>query len=96
MMSGGTDDRGSFLSWATRMRFLYSVEESAAGWCVRQGSTNLAEGLTLAQAIKHARQLGREHHERTGFAVTVELVIPEKALLLAQYASRPGEAAVAA
>jgi hypothetical protein len=78
------------------MRFVYSVEEGPAGWCVRHGSTHLAESLTLAAAIKHARQAGREQHERTGAAVTVELVIPEKALLLAQYTSREVDPAVAA
>lgn len=71
------------------MRSVFSVEEGAVGWRVREGATGLAEGLTLAKAIKRARQLGSEHHERTGFAVTVELVIPEKSLLLAEHPHHP-------
>jgi hypothetical protein len=55
------------------------------GWRVREGATGLAEGLTLVKAIKRAQQLGREQHERTGFPVTVELVILEKSLMLAQH-----------
>lgn len=54
----------------------------------RAPKTGLAEELTLAKAIKHARQIGREHHERTGLAVIVELVIPEKSLLLEQHLRR--------
>ena len=77
------------VAWAPPMRFLYSVEEDAIGWRVRHGATYLAESLTLGQAIKHARQAGQEQHERTGAAVTVELVIPEKSLPLAEYAGRP-------
>lgn len=67
------------------MRLIYSVEEGAGGWRVRQGLAGVAEGLTPAKAITHARQLGREQHERTGFAVMVELVIAGKSLLLAQH-----------
>ena len=78
------------------MRFVVSVEEGAVGWRVREGATGLTEGLTLAKAIKRARQLGSEHHERTGYAVTVELVIPEKSLLLAQHPHRSMEAAATA
>lgn len=54
---------------------------------MRQGSSDLVEGLTLGKAIKCARQLARDQHERTGCEVTVELVIPEKSLQLALYAS---------
>ena len=93
--SGETDDRGSLVAWATPMRFLYSVEEGANGWRVCRDATYLAEGLTLAAAIKQARRAGREHHECTGHAVTVELVIAEKPLLLAQYASRAADPAAA-
>jgi hypothetical protein len=78
------------------MQFLYSVEEDTIGWRVRLGDTYLAESLTLGQAIKHARQAGHEQHERTGCTVTVELCIPEKALLLARYAGRSSEEAAAA
>ncbi|MGN2250309.1 hypothetical protein ACFWZ1_09565 [Frateuria sp. GZRe14] len=78
------------------MRFVFSVEESAVGWRVREGKSGVAEGLTLGKAIKRARQLGRERHERTEFAVTVELVIPEKTLLLAQYPRQIREATAAA
>ena len=78
------------------MRFVFSVEEGAVGWRVREGATGLAEGLTLAKAIKCARQLGSEQHERTGLAVTVELVIPEESLLLAQHPHRLMEAAATA
>lgn len=74
------------------MRYLYSVEESNTGWRVRHGSNYLAQGLTLGQAIKRARQAGQEQHERTGAAVTVELVIPEKSLPLAEYAGQPAAA----
>lgn len=77
------------------MLFVFSVEEGAVGWRVREGAAGVAEGLSLAKAIKRARQLGREHYERTGFAVTVELVIPEKALLLAQYPHQIMEATAA-
>ncbi|WP_157781445.1 hypothetical protein [Rhodanobacter sp. OR87] len=78
------------------MRFVFSVEESAVGWRVREGKSGVAEGLTLGKAIKRGRQLGRELHERTGLAVTVELVIPEKTLLLAQYPRQIREATAAA
>jgi hypothetical protein len=78
------------------MQFVFSVDEGAVGWRVREGTTGMVEGLTLGQAIKRARRLGREHHERTGFAVTVELVIPEKPLLLANYPCRIVEATAAA
>ena len=52
--------------------------------------------LTLAKEIKHEGQLGREQHERMWFPVTVELVVPEKSLLLAQHPALTMEATVAA
>lgn len=78
------------------MHSIYYVEEGAQGWRVRQGATDLVEGLTLGKAIRCARQLGHEQHERTGYTVTVELVIPEKSLLLAQYATPVAGTAAAA
>jgi hypothetical protein len=78
------------------MQFVFTVQQGTSGWCVHQGSVPLAEGLTLGQAIKHARRAGLEQHERAGFAVVIELVTPEMSLLLAQYASKAVEAAVAA
>ncbi|MGN6329403.1 MAG: hypothetical protein ACTHL5_10720 [Rhodanobacter sp.] len=69
------------------MHLTFHVEESALGWRVRHGVVDLVEGLALGKAIKCARRLGRDLHERTGCPVTVELIIPEKSLLLAQYAS---------
>jgi hypothetical protein len=78
------------------MRFVYSVRENPIGWSVHRDAGAVRVGLSLADAIKYARQLGRAHHERTGYAVTVELVTPEAALLLAQYAGRTIEAPAAA
>ena len=78
------------------MRSVFCVEEGVIGWRVRQGATGLAEALTLASAIKRARKLGRDYHERTGSEVTVELVIPEKSLLLEQHPRRTLEATAAA
>lgn len=70
------------------MSLHYYIEESALGWRVHQGSSDLVEGLALGKAIKYARQLARDQHERTGCAVAVELVIPEKTLMLAQHESQ--------
>lgn len=78
------------------MQFAYYVEEGPLGWRVHHGSSDLVEGLALGKAIKYARQLGRDQHERTGYEVVVELVIPEKSLRLALYASPCVEPAVAA
>lgn len=41
----------SLLLGASVIRLIYSVEENAFGWCVREGSARLAEGLNLAKAI---------------------------------------------
>lgn len=64
------------------MRVVYSIEEDSPGrWCIR-----VADRMTLAQAISHARKLARDHHANTGQPSSVEMVSPESTITLARYA----------
>lgn len=68
------------------MSMIYAIKEDGAGmWCICRAQTCLGSRLTLAQAIKQARQLARDQHVRSGLAVSVEMISPEGATTLAQY-----------
>jgi hypothetical protein len=73
------------------MSTVYAIKEDGAGmWCICCAQIDLGSRLTLAQAIKQARQLARDRHVRSGFAVSVELISPEGAITLAQYSQAGG------
>lgn len=68
------------------MNTVYAIKEDGAGmWCICRAQVCFASRLTLAQAIKQARQLARDQHVRSGLAVSVEMISPEGAITLTQY-----------
>lgn len=76
------------------MSVLYTVSSDRYGWRISHAGSSIASCLTLGEAIRQARQAGREHHRRTGAAVRVEMEIPEaKALLLEEHTAAQVEAA---
>ena len=66
---------------------VYSLSESARGfWNVRRGGFSLFSDLRLGPAIKLARELARDEHQRSGRSACVEMPGPESCIRLAQYA----------
>lgn len=85
-------EREPFTMEGCLMGVLFAIQEDDAGmWCVRRGQLCLSSGLTLAQAIKEARKLARDHHERTGMTASVDLVSAEGSTRLGHYARPSAE-----
>lgn len=69
---------------------VYSLAQSTNGyWNVRRGGFSLFSDLRLGPAIKLARELARDEHERAGRACCVEMPGPASTIRLAQYARAP-------
>lgn len=72
------------------MSVIYTVkEDSATLWCICRDQTYLASRLGMNEAIRQAGQLAREHHRRSGVAVTVEIASREGTTLLSRYTRQP-------
>jgi hypothetical protein len=64
-----------------------SLRQAVAGdWCVRRGQITLFSNLQLGAAIKLAREMARDEHERLGHRVRVEMPGPSSVIVLAYYA----------
>lgn len=64
-----------------------SLRQAVAGdWCVCRGQITLFSNLQLGAAIKLAREMARDEHERLGHRVRVEMPGPSSAIVLADYA----------
>lgn len=69
------------------MSVLYTVkEDSATLWCICRDQTYLATRLGMNEAIRQAGHLARDHHRRTGLAVSVEIASHEGTTRLSRYA----------
>ena len=72
------------------MNVVYSVKENPGDlWSVCRGRIYLETRLGMNEAIRTAGRLAREHHDRTGLPVTVEIDSHEGKSVLSRYA-RPG------
>lgn len=64
-----------------------SLKPSAgAGWCVCRRQVTLFRDLQLGVAIKLAREMARDEHQRLGRLVHVEMPGPISSIVLARYA----------
>ena len=69
-----------------------SLKESAAGdWRVCRGQITLFSDLQLGAAIKLAREMARDEHQRLGRRVRVEMPGPISTIVLARYANDEAE-----
>lgn len=67
----------------------YSLKQSTAGqWNVSRSGSLLFSELRLSAAIKLAREVAREEHQRSGRPVCVEMPGTESTIRLARF-SRP-------
>jgi uncharacterized membrane protein len=65
-----------------------SLKQSAAGgWRVCRCQITLFSDLQLGAAIKLAREMARDEHQRLGRRVCVEMPGPMSAIVLARYAN---------
>ncbi len=72
------------------MNVVYTVKENVGDlWSVVRDHTYLETRLGMNEAIRTAGRLAREHHERTGYTVSVEIDSHEGKSVLSRYA-RPG------
>ena len=66
----------------------YSLKQSQDGsWCVCRLGFSLFSELRLGSAIKLAREVARDEHQRSGRSVCVEMPGTDRSIRLAQYAS---------
>jgi hypothetical protein len=69
-----------------------SLKQSAAGgWHVCRCRITLFSDLQLGAAIKLAREMARDEHQRLGRRVCVEMPGPMSAIVLARYANDGAE-----
>lgn len=70
---------------------IISIKPSAAGgWKVCRSHVALFGDLQLGAAIKLARELAREEHQRSSGPVCVEMPGPTSAIVLARYGGSVG------
>jgi hypothetical protein len=88
-----SDDRsvvslpGSSLEGGVGVMVTISLEQSAAGnWRVCRCRITLFSDLQLGAAIKLAREMARDEHQRLGRQVRVEMPGPISTIVLARYA----------
>ena len=75
-------DKGQGVSMVT-----ISLKQAVAGdWCIRRGQITLFSNLQLGAAIKLAREMARDEHERLGRRARVEMPGPSSAIVVAHYA----------
>ena len=68
-----------------------SLKQSAAGsWHVCRCQIALFGDLQLGSAIKLAREMARDEHQRLGYQVCVKMPGPSSMIVLACYASSDG------
>jgi hypothetical protein len=71
-----------------------SLKQSAAGsWHVCRCQTVLFRDLQLGPAIRLAREMARDEHQRLGHRVCVKMPGPSSAIVLAHYANDDARAA---
>jgi hypothetical protein len=69
-----------------------SLKQSAAGeWRVCRCQITLFSDLQLGPAIKLAREMARDEHQRLGRRVRVEMPGPLSTIVLARYADEDSE-----
>lgn len=68
-----------------------SLEPSETGsWKVCRTHVALFSDLQLGAAIKLARELARDEHQRSGYRVCVEMPGPASVIVLARYGGSAG------
>ncbi|MHA6203346.1 hypothetical protein ACXU4B_02860 [Dyella soli] len=65
----------------------YSLKQTAQGqWSVCRSGLSLFSDLRLTPAIRLAREVAHDEHQRSGRPVCVEMPGPESTIRLAQFA----------
>ncbi|MBQ4853758.1 hypothetical protein IMW82_03570 [Rhodanobacter sp. B2A1Ga4] len=69
-----------------------SLKQATTGdWCICRGRITLFSNLQLGVAIKLAREMARDEHQRLGRQVLVEMPGPTSAVVLARYVNDSDE-----
>jgi hypothetical protein len=94
-MSGGTDERGTF-SYRVSLMVVYTVKQSLDGhWSVRRMGSVLFGELQLAAAIRLARTIARDEHDRSRRSVSVEMHDATSVIRLGSYQQETARSATA-